>query len=74
MSFNIGQALIHGAETFLTTGNPIAAGASAVAGGCQPQAPSLPSFDPSQLSSIIGDQPHLISEMNRLSSFAKAVS
>ena len=74
MSFNIGQALIHGAETFLTTGNPIAAGASAVAGGCQTQSPAMPPFNPSQLSSILGDQPELINEINRLSSYAKAVS
>lgn len=68
MSFNIGHALVQGAEAFLTTGNPIAAGVSAVAGGFEntPQAP-----DPAQLNAAMSEQPDITSNLNALARLAK---
>jgi hypothetical protein len=67
MSFNIGHALVQGAETFLTTGNPIAAGVSAVEGGFQNGTPAQP--DPIQLNAALGEQPDVLSRVNALANF-----
>lgn len=67
MSFNIGHALVHGAEAFLTTGNPIAAGVSAVEGGFQSGATAQ--LDPTQLTAALGEQPDVLSRVNALANF-----
>ena len=61
MSFNILNAVVHGAESFLASGgNPVAAGIGAVEGGMTPQAQPPPSMEPD-----------LFAEINLLSNYSK---
>ena len=77
MSFNIGHALVSAAESFVTSGgNPIAAGAGAIAGGCSGNQPpaqsSISGFNPAELlESALGVQPDVTSSVNQLSDLAK---
>lgn len=64
MSFNIGHALLSAAETFVTTGNPVAAGVSGIVGGCE-GSPSGPSALES--SGALQAQPDALLNTNRLS-------
>jgi len=72
MSFNIGQALLGGVESLVTSGgNPIAAVAGAVADGCS-SGSSTSSFDPSTLESALSQQSSAFTNINTLSSLAQA--
>jgi hypothetical protein len=60
MSFNILNAVVHGAESFLMSGgNPVAAGIGAVEGGIAPAQPQ-PQMEPD-----------LLAELNSLSNYSK---
>lgn len=75
MSFNIGQALLGGAESFLTSGcNPIAAVAGAVEGGCAGGSSSAGTsgLDPSMLESALSQQSSAFTNINTLSSLAQS--
>jgi hypothetical protein len=79
MSFNIGQALLGGAESLLTSGgNPIAAVAGAVEGGCAGGASSSSAssatsgLDPSTLESALSQQSSAFTNVNTLSSLAQS--
>jgi len=73
MSFNIGQALLGGVESLVTSGgNPIAAVAGAVADGCGGSGSSTSSFDPSTLESALSQQSSAFTNINTLSSLAQA--
>jgi hypothetical protein len=80
MSFNIGQALLGGAESLLTSGgNPIAAVAGAITDACSGGASSassstsgLSGFDPSTLESALSQQSSAFTNINTLSSYAQS--
>jgi uncharacterized protein YcfJ len=68
MSFNIGQALLGGVESLVMSGgNPVAAAAGAVEGGCQNN-----QIDPSTLESALSQQSSAFTNINTLSSLAQS--
>jgi hypothetical protein len=75
VSFNIFHAITSGISTLFTTGNPIAAGASAVGGLFgQDGSSSQSQVDPSQLESALAMQSDCFQNVNTLSSFAQSQS
>jgi hypothetical protein len=79
MSFNIGQALLGGVESLVMSGgNPIAAVAGAVGGGCEGGSSTssatsgLSGLDPSTLESALSQQSSAFTNIHTLSSLAQS--
>jgi hypothetical protein len=72
MSFNILQGIASGITSLFTTGNPIAAGASAISGTFGQSGGSSSQLDPSTLESALSQQSDCFTNINTLSSFAQS--
>jgi len=72
LSFNILNGIVSGISSLFTTGNPIAAAGSAVAGTFDQNGTSASQIDPSQLESALAQQPDAFANINTLSSLAQS--
>ena len=70
LSFNLLHGIESGITSLFTTGNPIAAGVSALTGTFDQNGGSQ--LDPSQLESALAQQPEAFANINTLSSLAQS--